>query len=145
DPNVPIDKLSALPALISESLRRQRFYTTLLAIFAVTAMLMAMTGIYAVTSYVVARRTRELGVRAALGAKWTDIMTLVLGRELLLTLCGIAFGIAGSFATTRLLRGLLFEIQPTDRGVLIGVALLLALIALCASYLPARRAARIDP
>src|SRR5439155_3441173 len=129
----------------SESLRRQRFYVVLLALFATVATLMVVAGIYSVVTYAVTHRTRELGVRLALGAQRADVVGLVVGRVLALAVVGVILGLAGAFAGTRLLRGLLFQVQPADPLVLSSGAALLTLVALGASYLPVRRAARVDP
>jgi putative ABC transport system permease protein len=145
DPLLPVDKISTMRGLVSESLRRQRFYVTLLSIFAITALTIAAAGLYAVVTYAVTRRTHEFGVRAALGARRRQILTLVLGRAMRLAAGGVALGLAGAYGTTRLLRGFLFEVQPTDPVVFSAACALLAAVALAASYLPARRATRVDP
>lgn len=145
DANLPIEKLATMREMISESLTRQRFYATLLGIFAACALIMAAAGIYSIVTYTVTRRTQEMGIRIALGAERHHVLHLVLGRGLVLTVIGIALGAAGSFAATRLLRSFLFEVAPTDTVVFSAVAVLLGVIALAASYFPGRRATRIDP
>ena len=145
DPGLPLDKLSTMRELMSESVTRQRFYATLLAVFAGSALVMAAAGMYGVVSYAVTRRTRELGVRVALGATAADVLRLVVGRSGRLALTGIALGALGALWATRVLRGMLYDVTPTDPAVLAGVAALLAAVALVASWLPGRRAARVDP
>jgi putative ABC transport system permease protein len=117
----------------------------LLTIFAATAMLLAAIGLYGVMSYAVAQRTREIGVRMALGARRPDVLALIVKRGMALVLIGIACGIVLSLASARLMSGLLFGITATDPLTFIGVAALLALVAFVANYLPARRAASVDP
>ncbi|HEU4628405.1 MAG TPA: ABC transporter permease [Gemmatimonadaceae bacterium] len=145
DPDLPIDALTTMRQLMSESVTRQRFYATLLAVFAAAALVMSAAGIYGVVSYTVTRRTREMGVRLALGATAGDVLRLVFGRAGLLAGAGLLLGGLGALAATRVLRSMLFEIAPTDPRVLGGVAALLAVVALAATWLPARRATRVDP
>jgi ABC-type antimicrobial peptide transport system permease subunit len=140
-----VDKLSTMRALMSESVARQRFYATLLAAFAASALVMAAAGMYGVVSYAVTRRTRELGVRVALGATARDVLRLVVGRSGRLVATGLALGALGALWGTRALRGMLYGVTPTDPAVLAGVAALLALVALAASWVPGRRATRVDP
>jgi putative ABC transport system permease protein len=108
-------------------------------------LLLAATGLYGVVAYSVSQRTREMGVRAALGARRADVMTLVLGRGLRLTLAGVAAGGALAVALTRAVRGLLHGVSPTDVPTFLAVGLVMTAVASLASYLPARRAARVDP
>jgi len=117
----------------------------LLSAFAGVAMLLAMLGIYGVTSYYVTQRTHEIGVRMALGAQIVDVLKLVLQRAMLLALVGIGIGIAGAVAVTRYLTTLLFGVKPIDVVTFVGVAIVLGLVVLVACVVPARRAARIDP
>ena len=145
DPTVPLDAVSPLSALLAESIAAQRFYAVLLGVFAVIALLLAGAGIYGLAAYAVSRRTREIAVRIAIGAGPGRVLGLIVGRGLALTFGGITVGAAGALAATRLLRGLLFEIAPTDPGVLGGVAVLLAGTTLLACWLPARRATKVDP
>jgi ABC-type antimicrobial peptide transport system permease subunit len=117
----------------------------LLAIFAATALVMAAVGIYGVLAYAVSRRTQEIGIRMALGAQTRDVLRLI-GREgFVLVLIGIAIGLAGALALTRLMSSLLFGVSPTDATTFAAVPAVLAAVALAACYLPARRAARVDP
>jgi len=111
----------------------------------VITLVLAAVGIYGVISYAVAQRTREFGIRMALGARRGAVLSLVLGRGLLLTLAGVAIGVVGALGLTRLLSGLLFNVSVTDPATFVAVALLLAATAAAASYIPARRATRVDP
>ena len=117
----------------------------LLGSFAGVALLLALIGIYGIIAYSVAQRTQELGIRRALGAQQSDILRLVVGQGLRLALVGIAVGIAGALALTRLMKALLFHVSATDPATFAIVAALFLLVALAASYIPARRATRIDP
>jgi putative ABC transport system permease protein len=123
----------------------KRAILTLLGSFAGVALLLALTGIYGVIAYSVAQRTHELGIRRALGARHVDILRLVIVQGLLVTVTGIAIGVGGGLALTRFLKSLLFETSPADPATFAGVAILFLAVALAASYIPARRAARIDP
>jgi putative ABC transport system permease protein len=145
DPLLPVDKISTMRGLMSESLRRHRFYATLLSIFAATALTIAVAGLYAVVTYGVTRRTHEFGVRVALGAQRRQIVSLVVSRAMTLAAGGIALGLAGAYASTRLLQSFLFEVPPTDPVLFCGVGALLAIVAFAASYFPARRATSVDP
>jgi len=113
--------------------------------FAMIALLMAAVGIYGVLSYVVGQRTQEIGIRMALGAQRGDVLRAFLGDGVRLTLIGIAIGAAAALVLTRLMSSMLFEVKPTDPLTFAGVAILLCLIALLACYIPARRAASVDP
>lgn len=117
----------------------------MLASFAALGLLLAVVGIYGVISYSVSQRTHEIGVRLALGAERKHILRFVIGNVMLLTLAGIAVGIASSFALTRFLRSLLFEVKPTDPISFVAVTLLFFLVALAACWIPARRAMKVDP
>jgi putative ABC transport system permease protein len=131
--------------VVDDSISQRRFNMLLLAIFAATALVMAAVGIYGVLAYGVSRRTQEIGIRMALGAQTRDVLRLI-GREgLVLALIGIGVGLVGALALTRLMSSLLFGVSPTDATTFAVVPVLLAAVALAASYLPARRAARVDP
>jgi putative ABC transport system permease protein len=122
-----------------------RFYSLLLGSFAGLALVLAMIGIYGVISYSVAQRTRELGIRIALGARGQDVLRLVMGQAMMLVTLGAVIGLGGAFALTRLLKKFLFDVNASDPMTFGAVAFLLALVALLASYLPARRATKVDP
>lgn len=145
DAQLPIRRLATVEALFAESTARHRLATTLLGAFAALALLLGATGMYGVIAFTVAQRRRELGIRLALGAGRREVVGMVLRQALALTLLGVAAGTAAALALTRVLRGLLYRVSPTDPLTLAGVALLLALIAAAAAWVPARRAARIDP
>jgi predicted permease len=145
DPNLPVTRVAALDNLLSDSVSPRRFSTFLLGVFASLALLLAAMGIYGVMSYVVSLRTNEIGIRMALGAQPGDIWRLVIGRGAQLALAGVAFGIVGAFALTKLISSLLYGVKPTDPITFGGVALLLVSVALLACYVPARRAMRVDP
>jgi putative ABC transport system permease protein len=130
---------------ISSTLERSHFDTFLLAIFAGTALLLSSVGIYGVLSYMVAQRARDIGIRMALGASQGQIVWDVLGFGLRLTAIGLAMGLAAAFAATRLLSSLLYGVRPTDAITFAAVSLILLVVALIASYLPARRATHVDP
>jgi putative ABC transport system permease protein len=131
--------------LVSNAESRRRFQTVLLAAFAALALLLAAIGIYGVTAYTVAQRTREIGVRLALGARPRDVVSMVMKRGLLLTMAGMAMGLGAAMGLTRVLARLLFGVSPFDMATFAGVATLLTLIAALATYLPGRSAARVDP
>jgi putative ABC transport system permease protein len=130
---------------VTESLATARFNTVLLGGFAALALVLAAVGIFGVISYSVAQRTQEIGIRRALGADTAGVLRLVLTQAMGLTAAGIVAGIVGAFAVTRLLQTLLFQVTPTDAATFIGVSVVLSGVALLASYLPAHRAARVDP
>jgi putative ABC transport system permease protein len=144
-PEVPIYRLSSMKQKISSTLERSHFDTLLLAIFAATALLLSSVGIYGVLSYMVAQRTRDIGVRMALGASQGQIVWDVLSFGVRLAGIGLAIGVAGALTATRLLSSLLYGVRPTDAITFLAVSLLLLFVALIASYLPARRATRVDP
>src|SRR6516162_5681357 len=131
--------------IVADSIARQRFTMILFTGFAVVALLLASVGIYGVLSYVVGQRTQEIGIRMALGAQRGDVLRAFLGDGVRLTLIGIAIGAAAALVLTRLMSSMLFEVKPTDPLTFAGVAILLCLIALLACYIPARRAASVDP
>ena len=130
---------------LDESLAQRRFSMLLLTLFAVLALGLAAIGIYGVMAYLVNQGTRELGIRLALGATPGGILLMVVQHGMLVALVGVAIGLVGAFTLTRLMRSLLFGVEATDPLTFAAIALLLTIIALVASYVPARRAARIDP
>jgi len=144
-PGVPIYQLSTMRRMISGTLAQTQFNTFLLAIFAAAALLLASVGIYGVLSYTVAQRTRDIGIRMALGATQAQVVRGVLQYGVLLTGAGLAIGLAGALAGARVLSSLLYGVRATDATTFAAVALVLTAVALTASYLPARRAARVDP
>ncbi|HEX2457379.1 MAG TPA: FtsX-like permease family protein, partial [Vicinamibacterales bacterium] len=131
--------------LVHSSLTRQRFYAMLLGFFAVIATVLGAVGIYGVLAYGVSQRTQEIGVRMALGAQRSEVMILVLRRGLVLAAAGIVIGVAGAIGLTRYMSGMLFNLTPLDPTTYVAVTTLFALVALLASYLPARRATKLDP
>jgi putative ABC transport system permease protein len=145
DKDLPISEIGTLANSISHSTRSQRFSVALLGAFAALALLLAAVGVYGVISYSVARRTHEIGVRLALGAERGAIVGMMVGRAVLLGGVGIALGVAGGLALTRLLRSMLYEVSATDPAVFAGVSLFLLAVVALAGYFPARRAARVDP
>jgi len=145
DKEVPIYNLKTMNDVVSTSAAPRRIPMLLLSAFAGVAMLLAMLGIYGVTSYYVTQRTHEIGVRMALGAQIADVLKLVLRRAMWLAVIGIGIGIAGAFAVTRYMTTLLFGVKPVDAITFVGVALVLAAVVFVACFVPARRAAKIDP
>jgi putative ABC transport system permease protein len=129
----------------SASLGSRKFNVILIGFFGVTALLLAAAGVFGVMAYAVSRRTREIGIRIALGAKPGNVLRMVLGQGMRTILIGVAIGIAGSFALTRAVSSLLFGVTATDPLTLGGVTLLLIVVAWSACYIPARRAAKVDP
>ena len=145
DPDAAIDAIAPLDRLVASSVARQRFYAVMLAAFASVAALLAAVGIYGVLAYAVVERTREIGIRMALGAQRAQVRRTVLGRGLLLAGVGIAVGLAGATGATRYLQAMLYGVTPLDRGTFLVVAMAFAAVAGLASYLPARRATQVDP
>jgi putative ABC transport system permease protein len=145
DRDQPITMIQTLDANLSDSVAQQRLSAFLLGIFAAVALILASVGIYGVTSYTVAQRTQEIGIRIALGAEARDVLMLVLKYGARLAIIGVAVGIAAAVALTRLMQNLLFHTSPTDPYTLVFVSVTLAGVALLACYIPARRATRVDP
>jgi len=145
DPAVPVFQVSTMDELLSVQLTEERFHTLLLGCFAGVALLLAMVGLYGVMAYSVTRRTREIGVRIALGASRPVVLSMVIKEAALLLGAGLGLGFTASLATDRLLESLLFGAAPLDPAVLGLSVLLVAFTGLLAAYLPARRATKIDP
>jgi putative ABC transport system permease protein len=145
DPDVPLHKITTMRQLVSASAAQRRFTLLLIAVFAAVALLMAAIGLYGVMAYSVTQRTREIGIRVALGAQGADVLRLVVRQGLRLVTLGVALGLMAALALTRLMKKLLFEVSATDPVTFAGVAALLALVALLACWIPARRATRVDP
>ena len=131
--------------IVDEGLARLRFATFLLGVFAATALTMAAVGIYGLISYAVAQQTKEIGIRMAIGAMQGDILRRVIGRALVLTGMGVGAGIVAALGATRLMQTLLFGVSPNDVGTFAAASGLLMLIGVVASYIPARRASKVDP
>jgi putative ABC transport system permease protein len=145
DPTIPVADVRLMDDVLASAQSRPRFLTLLLTLFSASALLIATVGIYGVISYSVARRSKEFGLRIALGAQPANILALVLKQGVLLTLIGLVAGVTSALLLTRLMATLLFGVQPTDALTFFGVSALLAAVALFASYIPARRATQVDP
>jgi putative ABC transport system permease protein len=131
--------------IVSEAVARQRFSMLLLGVFAGLALVLAAVGIYGVMSYSVAQRTREIGIRMALGAKSSDVLKMAVGQGLRLVFAGIVIGLAAALILTRVMASLLFGVSATDPATFATISLVLFSAALLASYIPARRATKVDP
>src|ERR1043166_6180791 len=145
DKDLPVFRVMTVERVVSDSLAQRRFSMTLFAIFAGLALLLAVVGLYGVMSYTVAQRTHEIGIRVALGAQGRDVLRMVVGQGMLLVGVGVLLGLGGALALTRVMSSLLYGVSATDPLTYAGIALLLAAVALLASYVPARRAMKVDP
>jgi putative ABC transport system permease protein len=145
DKDLPIDDAKTMQQLLANSRSGRRFNLILLTGFALVALVLAMVGIYGVMSYTVAQRTHEIGIRVAVGAQSRDVFRMVIGQGMMLALIGVAFGLVGAFALTRLMTTMLFGVEPTDPATFVSITALLTGVALLASYIPARRATKVDP
>jgi putative ABC transport system permease protein len=145
DPNQPVTRVRTMERVLADTMVVQRFTTWLLATFAAIALSLAAAGIYGVISYSVSQRTHEIGIRMALGAEQRDVLRLVVGQGMVPALVGLGIGIAGAIGLTRFMSTLLFRVSVTDPMTFSVIGLLLLLVAVAACYLPARRAARVDP
>jgi ABC-type antimicrobial peptide transport system permease subunit len=145
DPNLPLYDVKTMEQSLSESRARRRFAMLMLGLFAVIALLLASVGIYGVMSYTVAQRTREIGIRVAMGAQTRDVLRLIVRQGMSLAGIGVGLGLVAATAATRLMGSLLFGVRATDPLTYVVIALLLALVALTACWVPARRATKVDP
>jgi putative ABC transport system permease protein len=145
DNDLPLYNVKILNDVVREQFTDPAFYTLLLGSFSVLALVLAAAGIYGVVSYATTQRTHEIGIRMALGARSGDVLRLVIRQGMNLIVLGIAIGIVGAFALTRVLSAFLYQVTVTDPATFVGISLLLAFVALVACYIPARRAARVDP
>ena len=145
DKDQPVYQIQTIDELIGDSVGTRRFALMILILFAVLALVLAVSGIYGVISYSVSQRTQEIGIRMALGARGADVLRLVLGQFMRLTIIGVALGLIGAYALTRLMTSLLFGVTPTDIVTFVLVSVGLSLVALVACLIPARRATRVDP
>jgi putative ABC transport system permease protein len=145
DPKLVVLNVQPMETIVGDTIASRKFNATLLGLFAARAVALAATGVYGVLQYSVIQRRREMGIRIAIGATWSDMMRLIVGQALGLALIGVAIGLAGAFALTRVIRALLFNVDPLDAVTFGASAAVLLLIAAVSSYLPARRALRIDP
>jgi putative ABC transport system permease protein len=145
DRDLPVYSPKTMQERVSESAAAPRFRTLLLALFAALALVLAAVGIYGVISYSVTQRTHEIGIRMALGAGRRDILKMVVGRGVLLTMIGVGIGLAGAFILTRIMASLLFGVSATDPVTYTVVSVLLVAVAFLACYIPARRATKVDP
>jgi putative ABC transport system permease protein len=145
DPRLAVGDFRTVDQLVSEAGAERRFQMLVLTGFGAIALLLSLIGLYALMSWSVAQRTAEIGIRMALGAQRRSVMSLVFRQAANLWLWGIALGFAGAWAVSRWMRSLLFEVQPTDPPTFLAVAILFCVVAAAATYLPARRATRVDP
>jgi predicted permease len=145
DPNLPVFKVTDMEAVVANSMVQRRLSTVLLSAFASIALLLAIVGLYGVMSYAVAQRTREIGIRMAIGAVQVNVLRMILRQGMLLVAAGIAIGLAGAFAATKLMANLVFGITTTDPWTYVAVSSILAALAVAALLIPSYRAAKVDP
>ena len=145
DPDLPVTQVATMEQRLSKAVSQPRFRTTLIALFALVALTLACIGIYGVISYSVTQRTHEIGIRMALGAQTGDVLGMVIRQAIVLAAIGVGLGLTASYALTSLMSKLLFGVKPNDPATFVATAALLAITALLASYLPARRATKVDP
>jgi ABC-type antimicrobial peptide transport system permease subunit len=145
DPKLVVLNVLPMDTIVGDTIASRKFNATLLGLFAALALTLAATGVYGVLQYSVIQRKREMGIRLAIGATSSDMIRLIVGQAVGLTAIGVTIGLAGAFALTRVIRALLFNIDPLDGLTFAASAAVLLLIAVVSSYLPARRASHIDP
>jgi putative ABC transport system permease protein len=145
DPNVVVDDVATMKQILSNSITTPRSYAVLLGTFSGAALALASVGLYGVLSYFVRQRTREIGIRVALGAERWNVIGFVMRQGLLMSLTGLALGLIGGAAVTKYLRAMLFQVTPLDAATFIAVSVVFIAISLLASYLPARQATTTDP
>jgi putative ABC transport system permease protein len=145
DATLPAARMRTMEQVVSKATGSRRFNMALLAFFAVTALILTVMGIYGVVAFLAGRRVREVGIRMALGAQRGDVLRLMLGQGMRPVAYGGVFGLAGSLAASRLVASQLYGIKPSDPVTLVGAVVILAVVALVACWLPARRAAKVDP
>ncbi|HET8677497.1 MAG TPA: FtsX-like permease family protein, partial [Blastocatellia bacterium] len=145
DNEMPISSVRTMESILSNSVASPRFNMMLLGIFAAVALLLAAVGIYGVISYSVTQRTHEIGIRMALGARQSDVLRMVVGQGMALAVIGVSAGMIGAFAVTRLMTDLIYDVSATDPATFALLPLLLIAVAILSSYIPARRATRVDP
>jgi putative ABC transport system permease protein len=145
DPDISASNLKTMKELVSTSIASRRFNSMLLTVFALAALLLAAAGVYGVISFFVTQRTREIGLRVALGAQSMDVIRLIVGQGIRITALGIVAGLLGAFALTRLMSNLLYGVSTSDPITFATVAGLMIVVALLACYIPARRATKVDP
>ena len=142
---MPLYEVRTMEEAIHRALWENRIWVSLMTVFASLALIIAAVGIYGVMAYSVAQRTQEIGIRMALGAARQDVLRLVVGQAMRLTIIGVGIGLAGAYAVTRLMASVLFGVSATDPPTFIGVTVILGLSAVIAAWLPAERATRVDP
>jgi ABC-type antimicrobial peptide transport system permease subunit len=145
DPLMNPRELRSMDEMLSDTMVRPRFQAWLLTTFGGLALILAAVGIYGVIAYAVSQRTSEIGLRLALGAPRASVVSLILQRGMVPVVVGLAIGLVAAFAFSRVMTGLLYGVSPTDAPTLVGVTILLSAVAVAAAYMPARRAARLDP
>jgi putative ABC transport system permease protein len=145
DPELPLTSIQEMEQVVARALGRPRLTLSLMSLFGAVALVLAAIGLYGVVAFGVSQRVREIGLRMALGASSTDVSRLVLREGVKLALVGVGLGVAGALLSSRLLESLLYEVEPDDPATLVVIAAVLVGVAVAASYLPARRASRIDP
>jgi putative ABC transport system permease protein len=145
DPSLAVSDVRTMEDVVSQSVAQRRLTMQIIGILALAALVLAAVGIYGVIAYAVTQRTHEIGIRMALGARQGNVLAMIVGEAMLLTATGLALGVAGALMLTRLMKDLLFNVRPADPVTFVAVALTLGLVALAASYLPGRRATRVDP